>query len=148
MGVPRDRETRRYYQCAFQRYDDARVLLRAGKTTGAIYLSGYAVECILKALILSSVPKANRVAASRDFRGSKAHDYEALRRRYRRGPKGTTVNFPPEINQAFTLVGWWSTDLRYAVGEVPEREAVGFLRETKVLLDWAEMRLLGDFHGD
>jgi hypothetical protein len=140
MGVPRDKEIRRYFQCAFQRHDDALVLLRAGKTTGAVYLAGYAVECMLKALILSSIPPARRMAASRDFRGKKAHDYEELRRQYRKATKGRTIDFPSEINQAFTLVGWWSTDLRYEVGLVLEREAIGFLMATKNILDWTDRK--------
>ncbi len=36
-----------------QRLADARALFRAGRWTGAVYLSGYVLECLLKAAILS-----------------------------------------------------------------------------------------------
>jgi len=43
---------------AKQRFDDALLLLEMGRTTAAVYLAGYSVECMLKALILSAVPQA------------------------------------------------------------------------------------------
>ncbi len=55
MALPRAAEARRYYRAAKQRYEDAQMLLEAGRTTGAVYLAGYAVECILKALLLANV---------------------------------------------------------------------------------------------
>ena len=42
----------------FQRYEDAQILLRADRTTGAVYLAGYGIKCILKALVLSAVAPA------------------------------------------------------------------------------------------
>ena len=36
------------------RLDDARALLDAGRTSGAYYLAGYAVECAVKAVITSA----------------------------------------------------------------------------------------------
>lgn len=36
-----------------QRLADARALFRSGRWTGAIYMAGYVVECLLKAAVLS-----------------------------------------------------------------------------------------------
>jgi hypothetical protein len=141
MGVPRNKESRLFYTCALQRYDDAEVLLRAGNTTGAVYMAGYSIECILKALLLSSLPSKDREKMSSTFRGKWAHNYEELRRRYRRSAKGKMVDFPLEINRAFALVGWWSTELRYKAGLIPEKEAAGFLSATETILYWAKGRL-------
>lgn len=143
MGVPRNKETRLFFDCAIQRYDDAEVLFRAGNTTSAVYMAGYSIECILKALLLSTVPSREREKLSRSFRGRWAHDYEELRKRYRQNARGSMVNFPPEINQAFSLVGWWSTELRYKVGLIREKEAQGFLKATETILFWAKGRLGG-----
>ena len=55
MAVPASSEARLYYRCAFQRQEDAQILLRADRTTGAVYLAGYGRECILKALVLSAL---------------------------------------------------------------------------------------------
>ena len=48
------------------------------RTTAAVYLAGYSVECMLKALILSAVPQAQEAALLARFRGARAHDYEWL----------------------------------------------------------------------
>lgn len=45
MGLPQTTEARLYYRAAKQRFADAQLLLAAGRTTGAIYLAGYTVEC-------------------------------------------------------------------------------------------------------
>ena len=53
MAVPGSSDARLYYRCAFQRYEESQVLIEAGYTTGAVYLAGYGIECILKALVLN-----------------------------------------------------------------------------------------------
>ena len=45
--------------------------------TGAVYLAGYSVECILKALIFSVVPLVQIEAVLGSFRGVRAHDYNS-----------------------------------------------------------------------
>ena len=60
MTTPSAPDARLFFRFALQRHDDAQVLLRYDHTTGAVYLAGYGVECILKALILSGVPRKER----------------------------------------------------------------------------------------
>ncbi len=61
MGLPTAQGARPFYRAGKQRFEDARLLLdKAERTTGAIYLAGYGVECLLKALVLSVIPAANR----------------------------------------------------------------------------------------
>ena len=57
MAIPRGPEARLFYRCAIQRHEESVVLLEAGYTTGALYLAGYSVECILKSLVLAGVPE-------------------------------------------------------------------------------------------
>ena len=61
MAMPTDINARRYYRVAYQRLDDGAVLLEISRPRAAIYLTGYAVECILKALLLISTPAGERV---------------------------------------------------------------------------------------
>ena len=82
MAIPGSSDARLYYRCAFQRYEEAEVLLEADYTTGAVYLAGYGIECILKALVLMSVAAGDRPETLKSFRGSKAHEYEWLRSLY------------------------------------------------------------------
>lgn len=58
MGVPKSKHARLFYRCALHRRDEAKILRKADpRTTGAVYLAGYSVECILKALILAAAPQ-------------------------------------------------------------------------------------------
>jgi len=82
MAIPNSSDARLYYRCALQRYEEALILRKACKTTGAVYLAGYGIECILKALIVMAVPEANRSTVIKQFRGSRAHEFEWLRSAY------------------------------------------------------------------
>jgi hypothetical protein len=138
MGSPNSSDARLYYRCAFQRQEDAQILLRADHGAGAVYLAGYAVECILKALVLISVPAGIRAQTMQSFRGGKAHDYEWLRTMYL---TNGGARFPREITEQFTLVNDWSTDLRYTPRTVRYDEAAEFLAAAKTIMDWADGRL-------
>ena len=137
MPLPRAPEARPFYQSAKQRFEDAQFLLEAGRTTGAVYLAGYSVECVLKALILATVAPGERGETVASFRGTKAHDYDWLKARYFRhgGPP-----FPSVVSKHFTLVNSWTTDLRYRAGAARLTEAETFLRAAKAIVDWADGR--------
>jgi len=111
--------------------------MRGDRTTGAVYLSGYAIECILKALILSAVPGAREHEILESFRGAKAHNYEWLRTIYL---ENGGARFPPDVNQAFTLASDWTTDLRYVPRTLTLREADAFLAASGRILRWASRR--------
>jgi HEPN domain-containing protein len=138
MTLPRVQEARPFYRSAGQRFEDAEFLLEAGRTTGAIYLAGYSVECMLKALILCIVPPAKRSEMLRSFRGSKAHDYDWLKGRYfeNGGPP-----LPSAVAKSFSLVDTWTTELRYKAGTTNPREAESFMQAAREILDWAEGRI-------
>ncbi|SIO59831.1 HEPN domain-containing protein [Singulisphaera sp. GP187] len=138
MAVPISIEARLYYRCAFQRYDDAQVLLRADHTTGAVYLAGYGIECILKALVLSELAPTARAELLNSFRGSRAHEYDWLRTRYL---KQGGARFPRDITEAFTLVNDWSTEMRYLPRTLRVDEAVGFLSAAERIIRWVDGRL-------
>src|SRR3954454_11974277 len=106
MATPSSLHARLFYRCAFQRIDEAEILRQANVVTaGPVYLAGYAVECILKALLLSSIPNALQVEMLRSFRGQRAHDYEWLRQKY---VEHGGSHFPPGINRSFALLNDWS----------------------------------------
>ena len=138
MAMPASPDARLYYRCAFQRYEEAEVLFKAEFTTGAVYLAGYGVECILKALVLMAVPGGSRTDMLKSFRGSKAHEYEWLRSLYL---TNGGARFPREITQHFTLVNDWSTDLRYTPRSVRADDAEAFLASAAAIIRWADGRL-------
>lgn len=138
MATPRSSEARLFYRCAYQRFEEAEILLKASYNTGAVYLAGYGIECILKALVLSAVTDSDRPETLKSFRGAKAHEYEWLRSLYL---INGGARFPREINQHFTLVNDWSTDLRYTPRTVPPEDAEAFVTSAASIIKWADGRL-------
>lgn len=138
MPIPDSIDARLFYRCAYQRYDDAKVLRNAEHTTGAVYLAGYGVECILKALILNAVPSKRRKEILNSFRGAHAHDYNWLRDCYL---ANGGARFPPAVTRQFTLVNEWSTNLRYVPRTYRSDEADSFLVAVESIIQWAAERL-------
>jgi len=138
MAIPSSKESRLFYRCAKQRYEEAQILLEAGRPTGAVYLAGYGVECMLKALVISTVPPGQVPGVLRTFRGNRTHEFEWLRTEYRIRSKGA---FPKAINQYFARVDIWSTDLRYEPGNLRMSDAESFLATARTLIAWIDGRL-------
>ena len=70
MALPQAAEARLYYRAAKQRFDDSQLLLKWDRTTGAVYLAGYTVECFMKALVLANVVPDLRQQLLGEFRGN------------------------------------------------------------------------------
>jgi HEPN domain-containing protein len=138
MPLPRPREARGYYRAAKQRYDDAVLLLAAGRTTGAVYLAGYTVECMLKALVLAGVAARLRQELLGLFRGSRGHDIEWLGTLYRRHVNST---IPVAVTRRLYRVTAWSTDLRYVGSVVRRSEAREFMAAVDAIAAWADGRM-------
>lgn len=135
--MPHSNYARLFYRAAIKRYEEATVLLRFQHTTGAIYLAGYAVECMLKALLLESIPPTQADSMLSSFRGAKAHDFTWLRDLYQRR---TNRSLTQEMNLHLNLVNDWSTDLRYNPTTIPEHEAKRFMASTQSIIRWANGR--------
>lgn len=139
MGMPKSKEARLFYRAALARMTDARYIYeKADRTTAAVYLAGYAVECVLKALILSQLPAHGHAGMVAQFRGGRAHDYDWLKALYRQvgGPP-----LPVAIMEAFVVVEDWGTELRYNPIVLDPEDAETFLDATEAILKWADGRL-------
>jgi hypothetical protein len=138
VALPHGRPARTFCRCAHERFEDAEVLFADERNTGAVYLAGYAVECILKTLLLNSVPANEQEELADSFRGNRAHDSDWLRDEYL---DHGGAYLPEDILEALRLLGEWSTDLRYEPATVDHEEAVNFFDATRQVLQWAEGRL-------
>ena len=138
MALPSSQEARIFYQAARQRFEDAEFLLKGDRTTGAVYLAGYAVECMLKAMVLSRTREKDHGKVVASFRGGKAHDFGWLINEYivRKGPP-----VPLPISRLFSLVNAWTTSIRYKPGAMKKRDAVVFVRAAEDILSWGDGRL-------
>ena len=134
--MPKSSDARLFYRCAERRLIEAEVLRKADQTTGAVYLAGYGVECIFKALILESLPARSQAETKRTFRGRLAHDLYWLRDLYLGETRGRKT-LPVEVVRAFVLVADWSTELRYIPLSIDAEETDAFLQAVKVIAKWA-----------
>ena len=103
-----------------------------------MYLAGYTVECLLKALVLASAAPNLRQELLAEFRGSRAHDIEWLGALYRRHTKAAISR---DITRHLSRLASWSTDLRYATGLVKGREADEFMDSVVAVAAWADRRM-------
>lgn len=138
MSIPSSKNARLFYRAAKERFEDAEFLLGMKRTTGAVYLAGYSVECMLKSLILSSVPHKREDEILATFRGQVAHDFRWLMRLYQRHGG---VAIPPRLASHFRRVRNWSTAMRYSPRTIEQRQAQDFLASVTEMINWADGRL-------
>ena len=138
MPIPRSRNARLFYRAAQERFEDAELLLSLNRTTGAVYLAGYSVECMIKSLILSAVPPSRQEAILANFRGRLAHDYDWLMRLYL---QNSGRPMPRRVASYFDQVTDWSTDMRYSPARMQIDEAKQFLDFASKIIKWADGRL-------
>jgi HEPN domain-containing protein len=140
MAVPKAIEPRRFYHVALQRLEDAQLILnKLQRAPAAVYLAGYAVECILKAMILTSTPLAKHSAVLSEFRGARAHSIVWLRERLR---EAGAPSFPLEISRDLTFVSTWSVDLRYTPGIGDPDDAEQFVQAVERIVKFSDGRLI------
>jgi HEPN domain-containing protein len=134
--VPISPYAARFRRAAYQRLEAAEVLFKHGYYTDAVYLSGYAVECILKALALSRQPATKHAGVVKMFRGRAAHDYEWIKRRYLPG-----LLPPKEVVRALASVRTWAPDIRYETKKYASADAKRFLSNVAQIMKWCEGQL-------
>ena len=138
MAIPRSREGRAFFRAAFQRKVDADLLLDNDRTTGAVYLAGYAVECGLKTLMFEIVPVKVHADLFAEFCGRRAHDFDWLLKRY--GQLGGPL-VPPEMIKELTYLNSWTTDLRYSPALIKLADAEDFVASPLQFLSFVERRI-------
>jgi hypothetical protein len=138
VAAKRSRHVRRFLNAAHLRRQDAGFLRDAGRTLAAAYLAGYAVEFVLKALLLGQCPEHEQPAVMARFRGAWAHDHRQLLAEYRRRGGAAPSK---QATDALVVLESWGTELRYD----PRAEFPGdvgtFLAAVETVDQWARQRL-------
>lgn len=135
--MPRDREARRFWRVGLQRMEDAKILTDNDRWRASIYLAGYAIECTLKALILSRTPVNHRDKVLGNFRGSRAHSLEWLHGQL----IATKIALGTHARKSYLYLSSWDVSLRYDPGQGDPTEAKDFLDKTEVILIWISERI-------
>ncbi len=137
MAMPNSDDARAFYRCAYLRRLEASILDKAGQPTGAVYLAGYVVELMLKALIVEGRPSTSRADAVAELKGM-GHNLTRLTETYRREGGSRP---PREVALALGLVGdAWDPAMRYNPRLVPASFANRFLKAVDAIYSWADGR--------
>lgn len=131
--------SRDFQRAARQRLSTAAFLLEHDYTLDAVYLSGYVIECSLKALILAVTPEKERADILKQITaGSRGHDREILSGLLK--DKDPGIRIPVEIVCGFRRFPW-TTSLRYETGRKRTGEARGYLKAAERVYNWVEGKL-------
>jgi HEPN domain-containing protein len=109
------------------RFEDAEVLHREGHHNGAIYLAGYAIECLLKSIVL------NR------RRGTKVEDVltHDLDRLLHLSGLSTDLLANREFHEHYMAInGLWNVNVRYLTTKYTAHDARKFLERVELLRKW------------
>jgi HEPN domain-containing protein len=137
MEMPRSKNARLCYRCADKRRIEASILIKAAQPTGAVYLAGYVVECMLKALNIETQPDNLQGSRLEELKRI-GHNLTKLLELYIRDGGSRP---PANVVRAFTLVSDWASDIRYDPREVKPAEADRFLKAVDDVYRWVDGRL-------
>ena len=127
-----------FFRVAGLRYTEAQRLRDLRLTLAAVYLAGYTVECVLKALLLAATPEQEQRAVMGDFRGQSAHDFAWLLERYRSA--GGAFQ-PREVTGALLVLNGWETALRYSPTADYDGDVAAFFLAVETVTTWARSRI-------
>jgi hypothetical protein len=125
--MAQDRAT--FQSVAEIRLQEAFLLLNNGHPSGAYYLSGYAIECALKARIARQF-RADEIPDKALVNGVYEHDlHKLLSLANLKEDHANSVGDDPILRRYWTVVAKWKPDSRYKVWSLDEAtimvEAVG-----------------------
>jgi HEPN domain-containing protein len=137
VGLPQDIDARRYYRVAIQRLEEADLILtKLSLAHAAIYLSGYAVECILKALVVVRTPLRERPAILKALKEDRRFGRNLAGLRDGAVARGAIP--PREIGGHLVYVSTWSEQMRYDPAERDLADAERFVRAARAIFRWAD----------
>ena len=138
MSAKRSKHVRRFLTAADARLADAVFLREARRSLAAVYLAGYAVEFVLKALVLGQLSEHQQLPMIARFRGAVAHDYHWLLGIYRENGGAAT---PVEVTRALTRLDSWGTELRYNPRTAYPGDIALFFEAVETVVGWGKRRL-------
>jgi HEPN domain-containing protein len=134
-----DPDIRRFHKAAIRRLEAAEILLDNGLAQDSLYLSGYCLECSLKALILARTPQSRRREKQKErFRGGAAHTLEWLLAELHRVQSDLPGQFSAPLRFAFVH---WRVELRYEVGRCDPDDVEQIITFGRELWEWVGRNL-------
>ena len=130
-----------------QRLADAKILLNASRWRGAMYMAGYAVECLLKTKLMQ-IYDCNNLGELEDLLRQRSilpahrtvftHQLEDL---LRLTPGYSRLMRNPEMLSLFNKVNQWTPNWRYISKLTNRREATEFITSIERFIRWINNNL-------
>lgn len=127
-----------------QRLEDARVLLRASRWRGAMYIAGYAVECLLKTKLMpiydcKNLRELDDVLQRRFALPTGGtiftHQLETL---FKLTPSYQRLQQNRDILSLFNVVNRWAPKWRYVSKQTTGDEASFFMDAVEKVMHWID----------
>jgi hypothetical protein len=136
-------------QLAWQKLDDAEILLQSGRPDSAYYTAGYTVELLLKARICKTLQidgffnfeeSSPKLLSKEAYRPFKVHDFSQLMVLSGIYSDFEAYSQDKDIQDHWSVVTEWKEDARYSKGK-SKAEVTNFLISIKVIAKWIEKHL-------
>jgi hypothetical protein len=133
-------EVKRFAGAAEQHWEAAKVLYSQCPPTSvtrlateAVYLGGYVVECLLKALILSNTPLKGHEEMVARLKKEAGHNLDLLRDLLN---EESGMKFPSRQIENLRRVSGWRSEMRYVPKSTEAADAKDFLKAVAGLRAW------------
>ena len=127
-----------------QRLEDARVLLRAARWRGAMYIAGYAVECLLKTKLMQ-IHDCQNLRELEDVLQRRSvlpiggtiftHQLETL---FKLTPSYHRLQQNQDMLSLFNVVNRWAPKWRYVSKRATRDEAFFFMSAVEQVMHWID----------
>ncbi len=134
MSLSNNPDARAYYLPARRRLEDAKVLLEHHRHDGAMYLAGFAVECLFKAVILANSTPGQRTRLAARLKSEIGHDLDGLRKELAR----RSLHLGEHEREAFVQVNTWDNNQRYDSRVQSRVDAEAVFAAAETLFAWAD----------
>lgn len=123
------------------RIEEARVLLSNGKLNGAYYLSGYAVECALKACMARKTRRFEFPAKPDHVHKLYTHKLkELLKLAELDGHLKTATRKNKALEDNWLTVKDWTEESRYSTARLPAKDMYNAVSGSDGVLPWIQLR--------
>ncbi len=125
------------YEIAKCRFQEAEILLKNGKPDGAIYLSGYSIELMLKRTIVMTLNWDGYPASKKEFEGKtsfKIHDLNLL---LNFSGLEKELQADTALYAKWQVASSWESESRYTeIGKVTDLDAGDTIEATREVLNF------------
>jgi len=134
MSLNSNPDSRLYHLLSQHRFEEAVVLFENRKTNGCSYLAGFAVECILKSLILANSTPNERPKLRLRLIHVFGHKLEDLQKAA--GRRG--LHMESRVREEFCRINTWDNNDRYDPKLRSMADANVLLHAAEVVIRWAQ----------